>query len=89
MSDEQYRQLQLQLAVRPTDGHVIPGTGGLRKVRWVGKGRGKRGGCRVIYYWHSASKRLLMLFVFGKNERADLTATQKKTLRQIVEAEYR
>jgi hypothetical protein len=43
----------------------------------------------VIYFWHVASKRLLMLFAFAKNERADLTAGQKKALRQIVEMEYR
>ena len=88
LSDEQYRVLQAHLAVRPAAGDVIPGTGGLRKVRWVGKGRGKRGGCRVIYFWHSASSRLLMLFAFSKNERVDLTAAQKKALRQIVETEY-
>ena len=88
LSDEQYRRLQLHLAANPTAGDVIPGTGGLRKVRWVRKGHGKRGGCRVIYFWHPSSSRLLMLFAFSKNERADLTAAQKAVLRQIVEAEY-
>lgn len=89
LSDEQYRELQVRLASRPTAGDVIPGTGGLRKVRWAGKGRGKRGGCRVIYFWHMASHRLLTLFAFSKNERADLTEAQKKALRHIVETEYR
>jgi hypothetical protein len=89
LSDEQYRSLQLQLAGRPSAGDVIPGTGGLRKVRWAAKSRGKRGGCRVIYFWHAASNRVLMLFAFSKNERVDLTAAQKKVLRQIVEMEYR
>lgn len=88
LSDEQYSGLQVHLAGRPSAGDVIPGTGGLRKVRWTGRGRGKRGGCRVIYFWHTASSRLLMLFAFSKNERADLTAAQKKVLRQIVEMEY-
>jgi hypothetical protein len=60
----------------------------LRKLRWVASGRGKRGGTRVIYFWHSASSRLLMLFAFAKNERADLTAEQRKVLRRIVESEY-
>jgi len=41
----------------------------------------------VIYFWHAASNRLLMLFAFAKNERADLTVEQKKSLRQIVESE--
>jgi hypothetical protein len=88
LSDEQYRELQLRLAARPASGDVIPGTGGLRKVRWVGRGRGKRGGCRVIYFWHVASNRLLMLFAFAKTDRADLTAAQKRELRRIVETEY-
>ena len=89
MADDEYRDLQLHLAARPTAGDVIPGTGGLRKVRWAAKGRGKRGGCRVIYFWHVPSSRLLMLFAFSKGERVDLTSQQKKSLRQIVEAEYR
>ena len=89
MADDEYRELQLHLATHPTAGDVIPGTGGLRKVRWGARGRGKRGGCRVIYFWHAASSRLLMLFTFSKGERVDLTPQQKKLLRQIVEAEYR
>jgi len=89
LSDEQYGALQVHLVRRPTAGNVIPGTGGLRKVRWGTQGRGKRGGCRVIYFWHAASSRILMLFAFSKNERADLGADQKQLLRQIVETEYR
>ena len=88
LADEQYRGLQLYLVRRPTAGSAIPGTGGLRKLRWVAPGRGKRGGTRVIYFWHPASSRLLMLFAFAKNERADLTAEQRKILRRIVESEY-
>ena len=89
MADDEYRELQLHLAAHPTAGDVVPGTGGFRKVRWGAKGRGKRGGCRVLYLWHAASNRLLMLFAFSKSERVDLTAEQKKVLRRIVEAEYR
>ncbi len=88
LSDEDYRQLQLALAARPTAGTVIPGAGGLRKLRWSVAGRGKRGGVRVIYFWHPASERLLMLFAFAKNERADLSAEQKRLLRRVVETEY-
>jgi len=88
LTDEQYRGLQPHLVRRPTAGSAIPGTGGLRKLRWVASGRGKRGGTRVIYFWHPASSQLLMLFAFGKNERTDLTAEQRKVLRQIVESEY-
>jgi hypothetical protein len=89
LSDGEYRELQIWLANQPSAGDVMPGTGGLRKVRWVAKGKGKRGGWRVIYFWHRPTSRLLMLFAFSKNERMDLTARQKKELRQIVEAEYR
>ena len=88
LSAEDYRRLQLALAARPTAGAVMPGAGGLRKFRWSGSGRGKRGGVRVIYYWHPASERLLMLFAFAKNERADLSADQRNLLRKVVETEY-
>ena len=62
--------------------------GGLRNVRWGGFGSGKRRRIRVLYYWHSATDRLLMLFAFAKNESADLTPEQKRTLRQVIESEY-
>ena len=51
LSEEEYRQLQMALVLQPGMGAVIPGSGGLRKVRWSIGGRGKRGGIRVIYYW--------------------------------------
>ena len=88
LSDDQYRALQVELIRRPEVGAVIPGTGGLRKIRWRATGRGKRGGARIIYFWHAASATILMLFVFLKNERADLTARQRAALRKLIEAEY-
>ena len=54
MTDEEYRVLQEALVFRPTMGDLIPGSGGLRKVRWKIEGRGKSGGVRVIYYWVTA-----------------------------------
>jgi hypothetical protein len=78
----------LELIRNPESGRVIPGTGGLRKLRWAASGRGKRGGARVIYFWHSKSQQLLMLFVYSKNERSDLTTAQRRALRTIVETEY-
>jgi hypothetical protein len=80
--------LQLALVARPDVGKVIPGTGGLRKLRWAVGGRGKRGGARVIYFSHPARQQLLMLFVFAKNEADDLTMAQKRALRRVVETEY-
>ena len=88
LSDEEYRLLQNDLVAHPELGPVIRGTGGLRKLRWRGSGRGKRGGIRVIYYWHVVSDQLLMLLAYPKSERDDLTAGQRVTLRKIVESEY-
>jgi len=88
LPDDEYRKLQVVLARRPQAGAVIPGSGGLRKIRWGMLERGKRGGVRVIYYWAVKQERLLMLMIFAKNERTDLTAEQLSVLRQIVEAEY-
>ncbi len=88
LTDDEYRKLQVVLANRPNTGAVIPGSGGLRKIRWTFEGRGKRGGVRVIYYWAVAQERIVMLFVYAKNERADLSPDQLRILRKIVEAEY-
>lgn len=87
LDDEQYRLLQRLLVETPEAGKVIPGSGGLRKLRWAGSGRGKRGGIRLIYQWFPKQDKLLMLFLFAKNERADLTAQQLKRLRRTAEKE--
>ena len=78
MDDDDYAELQLVLAARPDTGKVIKGSGGMRKLRWAGSGRGKRGGLRVIYYWWVAKDRISMLLVYPKNEMDDLTADQLK-----------
>ena len=73
LSDDEYRELQATLVERPKAGPVIPGSGGIRKLRWSASGRGKRGGARVIYYWATEQDHLLMLFIYAKNESEDLT----------------
>jgi hypothetical protein len=88
LSDDEYRELQATLVERPKAGPVIPGSGGIRKLRWSASGRGKRGGARVIYYWATEQEHLIMLFIYAKNESDDLTQDQIKTLRHIVEREY-
>ncbi|MFN8492610.1 MAG: type II toxin-antitoxin system RelE/ParE family toxin [Caldilineaceae bacterium] len=88
LTDEEYQALQVELIKRPDAGVVIPGSGGLRKVRWSMPGRGKRGGVRVIYYWAVKQDHLLMLLMYPKNVQDDLTPAQLKMLRQIVEREY-
>jgi len=87
LADEDYRALQVALLLRPEQGPIIPRSGGLRKVRWAGSSRGKRGGLRVIYYWHLAEETFYMLFVYAKNTQEDLTSSQLTTLRRLVREE--
>src|SRR5258708_7528247 len=89
LSDEDYRRLQLALTNRPNMGALIQHSGGLRKVRWSVSGKGKRGGLRIIYYWSPTQQQLLMLFIYAKSERDDLSPAQLKMLRTIVEENYR
>lgn len=88
LSDEEYRLLQIHLVNKPDIGKVIPGSGGLRKFRWSAGGHGKRGGIRIIYYWFMSKDTILLLFVYSKNERDDLTSEQLRQLRKVIEREY-
>lgn len=81
LDDEEYGEMQALLTLRPDAGNVIKGTGGMRKLRWAGSGRGKRGGLRVIYYWWVAKDRISLLMVYPKNEQDDLTVDQLKQLK--------
>lgn len=85
--DEEYRELQAALVLNPERGVVIPGSGGLRKLRWGVDGRGKRGGVRLIYHYAPNGPLVLMLFLFAKNEQSDLTPDQLRKLRALVESE--
>jgi len=88
LSDEEYGRLQVALLLRPEQGAVMPGSGGLRKVRWRGAGHGKRGGIRVVYYWAPAEDLCLMLYAYAKSVQGDLTPAQIKVLRQVVREEF-
>ncbi|HEY7308284.1 MAG TPA: type II toxin-antitoxin system RelE/ParE family toxin [Gemmataceae bacterium] len=88
MDDEAYRSLQLALLLRPELGSTIRGSGGLRKLRWSLKGKGKRGGVRVIYFWDETSETFYMLYVYRKNAQEDLTVQQRKILTRLVREEF-
>jgi hypothetical protein len=78
-ADEQDAVIDL-IAFEPTCGDLIAGTGGLRKVRVGRGGSGKRGGARVIYYFYNAEFPAVLMTLYAKNEKADLTARDKKAL---------
>ena len=75
--------LAVYLIDHPDAGDVIPGAGGARKLRWPAKGRGKRGGARIIYIYVLIAARVYLLRCYAKSIKTDLTADEKKELRQI------
>jgi hypothetical protein len=83
LSDDDYAALQQRLVTNPAAGDVIAGTGGLRKVRWITAGRGKRGGTRVIYYHVVAQTQIRMILIYRKGIKDDLTTKEKVVLRKI------
>jgi hypothetical protein len=89
LDEEAYRRLQIALILRPEQGPIIGGTGGLRKVRWAKPGSGKRGGLRVIYYWAPNERAFYMLYAYAKNEQGDLTPAQARHLGQLVREEFK
>jgi hypothetical protein len=88
ITDDEYRLLQTHLVNRPDVGKIVPGSGGLRKLRWSAGGHGKRGGIRVIYYWFVSKDIILLLYAYPKGKRDDLTTEQLRQLRKIIEKEY-
>ena len=71
------------IASNPTVGDLIPETGGVRKVRWSRAGSGKRGGARVIYFYHDARRPLYLLMAYAKARREDLTPDEKRAVRAL------
>jgi hypothetical protein len=77
--------LKLLLAVNPEAGDVIKGTGGLRKLRWKARQKGKRGGARVIYFYYNETIPVQLLLAYSKTEQEDLTPHQQQVLSALVE----
>jgi len=89
LDDDAYRILQVELAANPEKGDLMPGTGGFRKLRWhdARRGKGRRGGLRVIYYHFPRDWQVWLVTIYDKNEAADLTATEKKALKDAIRVE--
>jgi len=87
LKDDAYRELQEKLVMSPLAGALIRGSGGLRKLRWASKGRGKSGGIRVIYYFVAADDQILMLAAYDKTVKDDLTDKEVAALRKLLKQE--
>jgi hypothetical protein len=87
--DDSFKDLQFELMTKPDAGNLIRGTGGLRKFRFTDerRGKGKRSGLRVIYFWSDPRKEFWLFTVYDKDEMTDLTAGQRKTLKDYLESE--
>ena len=72
------------IAGNPVTGDLIPDTGGVRKIRWGRAGSGKRGGVRVIYFYHDDTRPLYLLMVYAKARQENLTPDEKRTVRSLV-----
>lgn len=91
LSDDEYGALQYTLLAQPDAGDVIKGTGGLRKIRFSDKrrGKGKRSGLRIIYYYWDAGGQFWMFAVYDKDEASDLSSDERKVLAQLLEREIK
>lgn len=91
LADDEYRKLQDRLATNPDIGDVMPGTGGFRKLRWRDprRGKGRRGGLRIIYYYFFADQQIWLMTLYDKSEAADLTPGEKSALKAAIEGELR
>jgi hypothetical protein len=89
LDDDAFLQLQRLLMLNPEAGALIPGTGGLRKLRFADERRrkGNRGGLRVIYYWWEAGVQFWLFTIYDKDEMSDLTKAERETLKQMIKNE--
>lgn len=89
LNDDSYRALQSALIENQELGDMMPGTGGFRKVRWEDprRGKGKRGGLRVIYYYLTSDHQIWFFTLYNKDEATDLTSGEKKALKKAIQTE--
>ena len=84
LTDEEYRDLQNVLLVNPAAGDLIKGGGGIRKIRFAIRGRGKSGGVRTIYFWAKAKDQIYLLVIYPKSKKDTLTEAETAILRDYV-----
>jgi hypothetical protein len=85
LADEEYAEFQAELAENPEAGRVIPGMGGLRKIRLALPGRGKSGSARVLYLLYLRAETVFLLYVFTKGEFEDLPPDKRRVMRRLVD----
>ena len=85
LTDDEYALLQNALAESPDQGALVPGSGGVRKVRWAQPGRGKRGGIRVVYYAKSREGVIWMLTIYAKNEKENIPAHVLRKIKEEID----
>ncbi len=83
LTDSEKESVINYLAAHPASGEIMQGTGGIRKLRWSARGKGKSGGVRVIYYFHNEFLPLFLLSLFGKGEKANLTKAERNDLAKL------
>ena len=84
MTDEDLRELELYLCKNTDAGNIVKNTGGVRKLRWAIKGKGKSGGIRVIYVDFMVYEKLYLIYVYPKSKKEDISAAEKKEIRKLV-----
>jgi hypothetical protein len=89
LTDDEYRRLQTALLTNPEAGAIMPHTGGFRKMRWSDprRGKGARGGLRIIYFYFVEDAQIWLMTLYGKDEPKDLTSAQKRTLKAAIDEE--
>jgi hypothetical protein len=91
LNDDRYRALQAALAANPNLGDVMQGAGGFRKMRWADprRGKGRRGGLRIIYFYFESDQQIWLMALYGKDQASDLTAREKKALKAAMDLELK
>ncbi len=84
MPDSEREEVVAYVGANPTAGEIIPETGGVRKIRWAREGMGKRGGTRVIYYYHNDRLPVFLLSAYAKNRKANLSKAERNTVKRLV-----